>query len=117
MEEPSVESAWTIRKMSSTLSWLHSETDIKTALISSVRRVLCYPLYRHWVLAMKVSMIVALYLGLSGSIKPLYLKCTRPLSSDLTSVSYIKFFLRLLWLHELIHGLLVRDAHAIVHHL
>ena len=58
MEDASVESAWNIRKLSSTLSWLTSESDIKSALISCVKRVLCYPLYRHWVLAMKVCKIL-----------------------------------------------------------
>lgn len=49
--ENSVESAWTICKLSSTLSWLDTDSTPRDVLVSSVRRSLCYPLYRHWKLA------------------------------------------------------------------
>ncbi|OCT85918.1 hypothetical protein XELAEV_18024088mg [Xenopus laevis] len=51
--ERNVESAWNIRKLSSTLSWFENFTCIKDALVSFGRRVLCYPLYRHFQLVEK----------------------------------------------------------------
>ncbi|XP_076313606.1 protein SHQ1 homolog [Tachypleus tridentatus] len=53
--EQTVESSWTISKLSATLSWLEvSIYIIKSVTITSVRRSLCYPLLRNWNLAMKV---------------------------------------------------------------
>mmetsp|Transcript_24493 Transcript_24493/g.27238 ORF Transcript_24493/g.27238 Transcript_24493/m.27238 type:complete len:464 (-) Transcript_24493:28-1419(-) len=52
--EHTVESAWTIRKLSATLSWQEQFVSAKDALSASVRRSLVYPLYRHWKLSTKV---------------------------------------------------------------
>ncbi|XP_041836037.1 protein SHQ1 homolog isoform X2 [Melanotaenia boesemani] len=49
--EHNVESAWTIRKLSGTLCWLETYGSLTEVLLSFGRRVLCYPLYRHFVLA------------------------------------------------------------------
>ncbi|KAH0630246.1 hypothetical protein JD844_013041, partial [Phrynosoma platyrhinos] len=49
--ERNVESPWNIRKLSSTLCWLETFTGISEVLIAFGRRVLCYPLYRHFSLA------------------------------------------------------------------
>ncbi|XP_053353781.1 protein SHQ1 homolog [Clarias gariepinus] len=46
--EHNVESAWTIRKISGTLSWLETYLSLQEVLVSYGRRVLCYPLYRHF---------------------------------------------------------------------
>ncbi|KAI5108988.1 protein SHQ1-like, partial [Silurus meridionalis] len=46
--EHNVESAWTIRKISGTLSWLETYHTLHEVLVSFGRRVLCYPLYRHF---------------------------------------------------------------------
>ncbi|MCI4375171.1 hypothetical protein PGIGA_G00106250 [Pangasianodon gigas] len=46
--EHNVESAWTIRKISGTLSWLETYHSLHEVLVSFGRRVLCYPLYRHF---------------------------------------------------------------------
>ncbi|MEE6502476.1 hypothetical protein FKM82_004531 [Ascaphus truei] len=51
--EKNVESAWNIRKLSGTLSWFENYTSIKDVLVSFGRRVLCYPLYRHFHLVTK----------------------------------------------------------------
>ncbi|XP_039189448.1 protein SHQ1 homolog isoform X1 [Crotalus tigris] len=51
--ENNVESPWNIRKLSSTLCWLESFTSISEVLISFGRRVLCYPLYRHFSLVIR----------------------------------------------------------------
>lgn len=53
--EGTVESAWTICKLSSTLSWLEVfRGGVHEVVFCSLRRCLCYPLYRHWQLAMTV---------------------------------------------------------------
>lgn len=52
--EHSVESGWTISKISSTLSWFEVYTSLDQVLIACVRRSLCYPLYRNLKLSMKI---------------------------------------------------------------
>ncbi|NWH73206.1 SHQ1 protein, partial [Piaya cayana] len=46
--DKNVESSWNIRKLSATLCWLESFTSIHDILVSFGRRVLCYPLHRHF---------------------------------------------------------------------
>uniref|UniRef100_A0A8C7LMW5 Protein SHQ1 homolog n=1 Tax=Oncorhynchus kisutch TaxID=8019 RepID=A0A8C7LMW5_ONCKI len=46
--EHNVESPWTIRKLSGTLCWLETYSSMQEVLVSFGRRVLCYPLYRHF---------------------------------------------------------------------
>ncbi|KAJ8259748.1 hypothetical protein GJAV_G00172970 [Gymnothorax javanicus] len=48
--EHSVESSWNIRKLSATLSWLETYGSVREVLVSFGRRVLCYPLHRHFAL-------------------------------------------------------------------
>ncbi|XP_040890972.1 protein SHQ1 homolog [Toxotes jaculatrix] len=48
--EHNVESPWTIRKLSGTLCWLETYSSLQDVLLSFGRRVLCYPLYRHFAL-------------------------------------------------------------------
>ena len=52
--EPTVESAWTVAKLSGTLSWFASWGSLGQVLKSCVRRSLVYPLHRHWGLALRV---------------------------------------------------------------
>ncbi|KAL3995389.1 SHQ1 family protein [Acanthocheilonema viteae] len=52
--EHSSESGWTIAKLSPTLSYLVRWRTAKESIIGAVRRSLCFPLYRHWNLSMKV---------------------------------------------------------------
>lgn len=52
--ENTVESPWTISRISSTFSWFESFNSIHDVVISCVRRSLSYPLYRHWSLVMAV---------------------------------------------------------------
>ncbi|XP_063071345.1 protein SHQ1 homolog [Engraulis encrasicolus] len=49
--EHSVESPWNIRKLSGTLCWLETYQSVQEVLVSFGRRVLCYPLHRHFGLA------------------------------------------------------------------
>ncbi|NXP38503.1 SHQ1 protein, partial [Leiothrix lutea] len=46
--DKNVESSWNIKKLSATLCWLESFSSIHDVLVSFGRRVLCYPLYRHF---------------------------------------------------------------------
>ncbi|CAF2136816.1 unnamed protein product [Rotaria magnacalcarata] len=51
--EPCCESPWNIHKLSSTLAWFDSFTDLPSVLISCCRRTLIYPLNRSFKLARK----------------------------------------------------------------
>ncbi|XP_029680515.1 protein SHQ1 homolog, partial [Formica exsecta] len=52
--ENTVESSWTINKLSSTLCWFQNFTSVDEVITACFRRSLCYPLYRNWELSMKV---------------------------------------------------------------
>jgi len=52
--DATVESHWTIRKVSATLSWLQQFESVHEAVVACVRRSLAYPLYRHWQLSVQV---------------------------------------------------------------
>ncbi|ELR45104.1 Protein SHQ1-like protein [Bos mutus] len=69
--ERNVESAWNIRKLSPTLCWFETWTNVHEILVSFGRRVLCYPLYRHFKLVMKAyrDTIKILQLGKSAVLK------------------------------------------------
>ncbi|XP_064483457.1 protein SHQ1 homolog [Ornithodoros turicata] len=61
--EHCVESAWTISKLSATLSWFEVRFESAESVVqSSIRRSLCYPLYRSWKLAQKVLSDVIVFL-------------------------------------------------------
>jgi protein SHQ1 len=49
--ENTVESGWTISKLTSTLSWFDKFDSLFECLKSFIGRSLCYPLYRHWKLS------------------------------------------------------------------
>ncbi|XP_054834634.1 protein SHQ1 homolog isoform X2 [Eublepharis macularius] len=69
--EKNVESPWNIRKLSATLCWLESFTTVTEVLVSFGRRVLCYPLYRHFSLVTRAlnDTIMILQLGKSAVLK------------------------------------------------
>ncbi|KAM3621401.1 uncharacterized protein V6R79_010787 [Siganus canaliculatus] len=46
--EHNVEASWTIRKLSGTLCWLETFSSLQDVVVSFGRRVLCFPLYRHF---------------------------------------------------------------------
>ena len=52
--ENTVESSWTIVKLSSVLSWFDKIKTLQEALISSARRALIFPIYRNWSLVQAV---------------------------------------------------------------
>jgi protein SHQ1 len=50
--ENNIESAWTICKLSASLSWLQVfRADLKEVVVTFFRRSLSFPLYRHWSLS------------------------------------------------------------------
>lgn len=69
--EKNVESAWNIRKLSPTLCWFETWTNVHEIMVSFGRRVLCYPLYRHFKLVVKAcsDTIKILQLGKSAVLK------------------------------------------------
>ncbi|XP_010628271.1 protein SHQ1 homolog isoform X3 [Fukomys damarensis] len=69
--ERSVESAWSIRKLSPTLCWFETWTNVHEILVAFGRRVLCYPLYRHFKLVTKAhrDTVKILQLGKSAVLK------------------------------------------------
>ncbi|CAH2059451.1 unnamed protein product, partial [Iphiclides podalirius] len=52
--ESTVESSWTINKLSSTLSWFCVFKETKQVLVASYRRALIYPIFRNFMLCKKV---------------------------------------------------------------
>ncbi|XP_076665494.1 protein SHQ1 homolog isoform X2 [Andrena cerasifolii] len=52
--ENTVESSWTVNKLSSTLSWFEEFSDPEEVVKACFRRSLCYPLFRNWNLSLKV---------------------------------------------------------------
>ena len=62
--EGSVESPWTIVKLSSSLCWLDPSRDLADVVSTSLHRSLAYPLYRSWNLSVKVLTDVAEILSL-----------------------------------------------------
>ena len=50
----SVESPWTLVKLSSSLCWLDPPRDISDAINISLHRSLAFPLYRNWNLSVRV---------------------------------------------------------------
>lgn len=69
--ERNVESAWTIRKLSPTLCWFETWTNVHEILVSFGRRVLSFPLYRHFKLVMRAyrDTVKILQLGKSAVLK------------------------------------------------
>ncbi|NWS69011.1 SHQ1 protein, partial [Crotophaga sulcirostris] len=69
--DKNVESSWNIRKLSATLCWLESFTSIHDVLVSFGRRVLCYPLHRHFGLVLRAfsDTVMILQLGKAAVLK------------------------------------------------
>ncbi|XP_074008503.1 protein SHQ1 homolog isoform X1 [Numenius arquata] len=69
--DKNVESAWNVRKLSATLCWLESFTSVHDVLVSFGRRVLCYPLHRHFGLVTRAfnDTVMILQLGKAAVLK------------------------------------------------
>lgn len=72
--EGTVESAWTMARLSPTLSWLEQyEGVLAEPFVALMRRTLAYPLYRSWALADRVrrDVLMILCCGRVGALKAL----------------------------------------------
>uniref|UniRef100_A0A8C4Q136 Protein SHQ1 homolog n=1 Tax=Eptatretus burgeri TaxID=7764 RepID=A0A8C4Q136_EPTBU len=71
--DPTVESPWTIRKLSGTLCWFETFQSLHEVLVCFARRVVCYPLFRRFDLALQAVADAAdiLKLGRRASLKAL----------------------------------------------
>ncbi|NXJ82122.1 SHQ1 protein, partial [Trogon melanurus] len=69
--DKNVESSWNVRKLSATLCWLESFTSVRDVLVSFGRRVLCYPLHRHFGLVTRAfnDTVMILQLGKAAVLK------------------------------------------------
>ncbi|XP_065543532.1 protein SHQ1 homolog isoform X2 [Lathamus discolor] len=69
--DKNVESSWNIRKLSATLCWLEGFTNVHDVLVSFGRRVMCYPLYRHFELVTRAfsDTVMILQLGKAAVLK------------------------------------------------
>jgi len=92
--DTTVETAWTICKLSSSMAALDQFTTLKETLAASVRRSLAYPLSRNWNLAMKVlqDVYVIFKLGRRGILRAL-LQIKDVLDHDDVYYIYSKMFL------------------------
>ncbi|KAL2915200.1 hypothetical protein HK105_205307 [Polyrhizophydium stewartii] len=81
--EPTVESAWTICKLSGTLSCFDTFSDLQDVVTCCLRRSLAYPLYRHFELSARVleDVVILLKLGRRAVLKAL-LQIKRLLDRD-----------------------------------
>ena len=57
--DATVESAWTIATLASTMSWFEEHGSTRELCVCFVRRALAFPLYRNWKLALRVVADVA----------------------------------------------------------
>ena len=73
-EELSPESGWTIQKLASTLSCGEKFVNLKQVVVASMRRTLCYPLFRHYDLGLKVWQDVVDLLPFPAKIVKIFLK-------------------------------------------
>ena len=66
-----VELGWSCAKLSSSLSCLARFSSAKSLLVTSIRRSLCYPLYRHYDLGVQVwkDVITILHIGTAAVLK------------------------------------------------
>lgn len=69
--ETNTESSWNIWKLSGTLCWLETYHSLQGVIVSFSRRVLCYPFYRHFQMALKAieDVIFILQLGKAAVLK------------------------------------------------
>lgn len=91
--DTSVETAWTICKLSPSIAALDQFTTLKETLLASFRRALAYPLNRNWNLAEKVlqDVYVILKLGRRGILRAL-LAIKEVLDHDDVYYIYSKMF-------------------------
>lgn len=116
--DSTVETAWTICKLSPSIAALDQFTTLKETLVACFRRVLAYPLYRNWNLAMKVlqDVYVILKLGRRGILRAL-LAVKEILDHDDVYYIYSKMFLEdyCVWIQSASEKVIRTLAHELHH--
>ncbi|KAF9996638.1 hypothetical protein BGZ80_002272 [Entomortierella chlamydospora] len=113
-----VETAWTICKLSPSIAALEQFTTLKETLIASFRRALAYPLNRNWNLAMKVlqDVYVIFKLGRRGILRAL-LAIKEILDHDDIYYIYSKMFIEdyCVWIQSASEQVIRTLAHELHH--
>ncbi|KAK3811997.1 MAG: SHQ1 protein-domain-containing protein, partial [Benniella sp.] len=116
--DTTVETPWTICKLSPSMAALEQFTTLKETLVASFRRVLAYPLYRNWNLAMKVlqDVYVILKLGRRGILRAL-LAVKDILDHDDIYYIYSKMFIEdyCVWIQNASEKVIRTLAHELHH--
>ncbi|KAJ3411944.1 Hsp90 cochaperone shq1 [Chytridiales sp. JEL 0842] len=114
--DPTVESSWTITKLSSTLSSFETFSTLRETLIASFRRSLAYPLYRNFDLSKKVleDVVVLLKLGKRAILKS-FLSIRRLLRGDDGCYIFDSLYIEdyCIW----IQSVRAQMAHLVLYHL
>ena len=90
--ELNVESHWTIRKLSATLSWLEDFTSLEQVCKSFARRCLVFPYLRRWDVCCKAAMDCAMILDDSRWMLRAMLKIRQQLSQSQSAYLLNKLF-------------------------
>ncbi|KAG0318856.1 hypothetical protein BGZ97_003179 [Linnemannia gamsii] len=116
--DTSVETAWTICKLSPSMAALDQFTTLKETLLASFRRALAYPLNRNWNLALKVlqDVYVILKLGRRGILRAL-LAIKEVLDHDDVYYIYSKMFIEdyCVWIQSSSEKVIRTLAHELHH--
>ncbi|KAG0071897.1 hypothetical protein BGZ90_012094 [Linnemannia elongata] len=116
--DTSVETAWTICKLSPSIAALDQFTTLKETLLASFRRALAYPLNRNWNLAEKVlqDVYVILKLGRRGILRAL-LAIKDVLDHDDIYYIYSKMFVEdyCVWIQSASEKVIRTLAHELHH--
>ncbi|KAF9172069.1 hypothetical protein BGX21_008302 [Mortierella sp. AD011] len=116
--DTTVETAWTICKLSPSMAALEQFTTLKETLIASFRRALAYPLNRNWNLAMKVmqDVYVIFKLGRRGILRAL-LAIKEILDHDDIYYIYSKMFIEdyCVWIQSASEQVIRTLAHELHH--
>ncbi|CAK1594489.1 unnamed protein product [Parnassius mnemosyne] len=97
LNESTVESSWTINKLSSTLSWFCVFKDIKQVLIACYRRALIYPIFRNFELCRKVKEDLVLMFRKG---KKFIIKCLINIYSMFNSSNDARYILNQLYIKD-----------------
>ncbi|KAF8986487.1 Hsp90 cochaperone shq1 [Entomortierella lignicola] len=116
--DSTVETAWTICKLSPSMAALEQFTTLKETLLASFRRTLAYPLIRNWNLTMKVlqDVYVVFKLGRRGILRAL-LAIKDILDHDDVYYIYSKMFIEdyCVWIQSSSEKVIRTLAHELHH--
>ncbi|KAF9916691.1 hypothetical protein BX616_003115 [Lobosporangium transversale] len=117
--DTTVETPWTICKLSPSMAALDQFTTLKETIVACIRRSLAYPLIRNWSLAMKVlqDVYVILKLGRRGCLRAL-LQIKNILDHDDVYYIYSKMFIEdyCVWIQSGASENVIRTLAHEIHH-